>query len=109
MRQKKIVSLVLLVLVLALCLTSCDKAPEGLEKGERPFLNFLWVLLISMVPIIELRGGIPVGAALGLPFWACFLAAVIGNLIPVPFILLFIEKSMSFMKRHHIFRAPSVG
>lgn len=61
--------------------------------------NILWVGFISMVPIIELRGAIPVGAGLGLPWYTCLLAAVIGNCIPVPFILLFIRKILDWMKR----------
>ena len=60
--------------------------------------NCLWVLFISMVPVIELRGAIPVGFALGLPIWLCFILAVVGNFLPVPFILLFIRKILSWMK-----------
>ncbi len=64
--------------------------------------DLLWVFLISMVPVIELRGAIPVGAGLGLPWYFCLAAAIIGNLLPVPFILLFIDKVLDFMKRHRI-------
>ncbi len=60
--------------------------------------NALWVFLISMLPIIELRGAIPVGAALGLPLWLNFLLCVVGNFLPVPFILLFIRKILTWMK-----------
>ena len=60
--------------------------------------NCLWVLFISMVPIIELRGAIPVGFALGLPLWLNFILCVVGNFLPVPFILLFIRKIISWMK-----------
>ena len=63
----------------------------------------LYVFLISMLPIIELRGAIPVGAALGLPWWQTFLLAIVGNLLPVPFILLLVEKVLAFMKQHGIF------
>ncbi len=61
--------------------------------------NILWVAFISMVPIIELRGAIPVGTALGLPWYVNMLAAVVGNCIPVPFILLFIRAILDWMKR----------
>ncbi len=61
--------------------------------------NLFWVILISMVPFIEIRGSVPVGAALGLSFPECFIASVIGNMIPVPFILLFIKKILGWMKR----------
>ena len=61
--------------------------------------DFLWVLLISMVPVIELRGAIPVGFGLDLPAWQTFLAAVIGNMLPAPFIILFIRRIFAFIRR----------
>lgn len=52
-----------------------------------------------MVPVIELRGGIPAGVAAGLPvFWAA-LVSIIGNLIPVPFVLFFIRKLLVWMEQ----------
>ncbi|HCD82041.1 MAG TPA: small multidrug export protein [Ruminococcaceae bacterium] len=51
-----------------------------------------------MVPVIELRGAIPIGVARGLPFWAAVLVSVIGNLVPVPFIIIFIKKIFAFMR-----------
>lgn len=62
-------------------------------------LNALYVFLISMLPFIELRGAIPIGAALGLPFYWNFIIAIVANLIPVPFILFFIPKILEFLKR----------
>lgn len=54
--------------------------------------------LLSMVPVIELRGGIPFGVSQGLsPFEAAFFA-VIGNLIPVPFLVIFTSKVFEFLK-----------
>lgn len=61
--------------------------------------HFFYIFLISMVPVIELRGAIPVGAALGLPWYGNYLAAVCGNLLPVPFILLFIRHILAWMER----------
>ena len=50
----------------------------------------LYVLFISMLPFFELRGSIPVGISMGLPFWEVWLLSIIGNLIPVlPILLLF--------------------
>ena len=60
------------------------------------------VLLCSMLPIIELRGAIPLGAGLGLPLWQNYLLAVLGNMLPVPFILLFIRKIIYWMQRSKI-------
>ena len=68
------------------------------------FKDIFWVLFISMVPIIELRGAIPVGASLGLPFYANYAVATLGNLLPVPFILLLIPHILNFMERFKIFK-----
>ncbi|MBO4321499.1 MAG: small multi-drug export protein [Clostridia bacterium] len=57
----------------------------------------LGVFICSMIPVIELRGGIPLGAALGLPWWESYLLAVAGNMVPVPIILLFVRKFISWM------------
>ena len=56
--------------------------------------KILIVFLISMVPLIELRGAIPVavGIDLGLPEWAVLLIAILGNMLPVPIIYLFARK-----------------
>jgi len=58
------------------------------------FLKILLVFLVSMVPLIELRGAIPIAIGMGLelPEWAILIIAAIGNLIPVPFIFLFARK-----------------
>lgn len=67
------------------------------------FKKILYVFLISIIPVVELRGAIPVGAYHKLPFYWNYLAAVLGNMLPVPFILLFIPAILDFMKRHRIF------
>ena len=61
--------------------------------------NYLWVFFLSMVPVLELRAAIPVGATLGLEWVANYLICVIGNMIPVPFILLFIRHVLEWMKK----------
>ena len=60
---------------------------------------FTLTVLVSMIPVVELRGGIPFGVAAGLPVWAAFIAAVIGNLIPVPFIIVYIRRIFQWMRR----------
>lgn len=62
--------------------------------------EFTLTMLVSMIPVVELRGGIPFGVAAGLPVWAAFIAAVIGNLIPVPFIIVYIRRIFQWMRRH---------
>lgn len=59
----------------------------------------LCVLICSMLPVIELRGAIPLGAALNVPLWQAFLLSIVGNLLPVPFILLFIRWAIGAMKK----------
>lgn len=56
-------------------------------------------LLISMVPVIELRGAIPIAVANGLEFPLAVLISCIGNLLPVPFIIVFIRKIFAFIRR----------
>ncbi|WP_296028916.1 COG2426 family protein [Treponema succinifaciens] len=58
--------------------------------------NFLWVFFISMVPLIELRGAIPVSQALKLPVISSYIISIIGNMIPVPFIFLFARKFLEW-------------
>ena len=53
---------------------------------------YLFVFFISMVPIIELRGAIPVGLGLGLEVLPTYLVCVVGNMLPVPVIYLFARK-----------------
>ncbi len=66
--------------------------------------NIVGVFLISMLPIVELRGSIPVGYSLGLPWHVNMIASIIGNMLPVPFILLFVVKAFEFMKKHNIMK-----
>ena len=68
-----------------------------------PLLNkVIGIFLISMLPIIELRGAIPIGVAIGLPWYLNMIVSIIGNMLPVPFILLFSVKAFEFMKKHNI-------
>ena len=62
--------------------------------------QILMTFLISMVPVIELRGAIPFGVAHGLSIPVAVIASIVGNLVPVPFIILFIRKIFNFIRRH---------
>ncbi|MBO4688784.1 MAG: small multi-drug export protein [Clostridiales bacterium] len=62
--------------------------------------NAIYVFLISMIPVVELRGSIPIGCGRGLPWYIVFAVAVIGNLLPVPFILLFVKKVFDWMRKY---------
>lgn len=59
----------------------------------------LCVFFCSMLPIIELRGAIPMGAAFGLPWWLTYLISVVGNMLPVPIILLFVKSVLTWMAK----------
>lgn len=60
------------------------------------------VLICSMIPIIELRGGIPMAFAFGLKWWQAFLLCVVGNILPVPIILLFIKRFLIWAEASRI-------
>lgn len=61
--------------------------------------DVLWTMIMSAVPVIELRGGIPYGLALGLEWWEAYPAAVIGNMLPVPVIILGVRWVFSWMRK----------
>jgi len=61
--------------------------------------TFLHTLIMGMTPVVELRGAIPFGLAMGLDPVTCYIAAVIGNCIPIPFIILFIEHVFRIMRK----------
>ena len=67
----------------------------------KELFNYLSVFLISMVPVVELRGAIPWGYGLGIDnIWVLTVLAVLGNLLPVPFIILFIKRIFAWIRKH---------
>lgn len=66
---------------------------HGTPAGE-----WLYTAVVSMAPVVELRGGIPIGVGLGLPLWEAYFAAVIGNMVPVPFIIVFIRRIFKWLR-----------
>ena len=65
-----------------------------------PMKDILLTFLVAMVPVVELRGAIPFGVVRGLNLWTAIIASVLGNLVPVPFIILFIRKIFAWMRSH---------
>ena len=61
-------------------------------------IKYLITFFVSMVPIVELRGAIPIAVGMGLPQLPSFIIAIIGNMIPVPFIYLFARKLLTWGK-----------
>ena len=60
--------------------------------------SYLIVFLISMVPLIELRGAIPYAVGFGIPLVPAYIIAIIGNMLPVPFIYFFARKVLEWGK-----------
>ncbi len=58
--------------------------------------KYLWIAFISMVPLIELRGAIPVSQAMGLPLLNSYIVCILANMVPVPFIYLFARKVLEW-------------
>ena len=68
---------------------------EALKETE--FGKYLVTLIVSMVPVLELRGAIPIGVGLGLSHFEAMVVSMIGNMLPVPFIILFIRPIFKWM------------
>ncbi len=62
------------------------------------FSNSLITFLIAMIPVVELRLAIPIGVSLGLPLWKAAILSIVGNIVPVPFIIAFIRVVMEWLK-----------
>lgn len=64
----------------------------------------VFVFLVSMVPLIELRGGLLLASLLKIPLLTANVVCIIGNIIPIPFILLFIKAIFKWMKEHNFLK-----
>lgn len=62
------------------------------------FKAILVTFLVAMVPVIELRGALPLGVSMGLPPVLAMIISILGNLVPVPFVLLLIGKIFDFLR-----------
>ena len=58
--------------------------------------KYLFCFLVSMVPLIELRGGVPIAVGMGLPYLPALLICIVGNMLPVPVIYLFARKVLEW-------------
>lgn len=83
-----------------------EKLVEFMIQGLSSLFNKEGIVFfISLLPILDLRGGVLAGYWLGLPLATTSIIAVMGNLLPIPFILLFIEKIFQFMEKHNILKS----
>lgn len=62
--------------------------------------KFIATFVISMVPVIELRGGLPYGIGFGLDYPVALTAALLGNMLPVPFIVVYISRIFKWLRSH---------
>lgn len=67
-------------------------------------LKYLITFFVGMIPVIELRGAIPVGVGLGLTYFESFLFSFLGNIVPIYFIVKFIRPLFDFFGRWKIFK-----
>lgn len=77
---------------------SLSNALSGTLSGE------LIIFIISMIPILELRGGLLIASLMHIPMLKAVFICIIGNIIPIPFILLFIKKIFALLKKTKLFR-----
>ena len=63
--------------------------------------KFIATFFISMVPVIELRGGLPYGIGFGLDYPLALTAAILGNMLPVPFIIAYISRIFIWLRGKH--------
>ena len=72
--------------------------------------DILKTLFTAMLPILEIRGAIPVGVAAGMDPWAAFAVGFLGNMLPVPFLILLVRKVIvRGRKRQRLFRPTASG
>ena len=73
------------------------------------FMQYLIIFLISMVPLIELRGAIPYAIGFKLPLLPSYIICILGNMLPVPFIFLFARKFLVWEVLKSTLAASSTG
>ena len=61
-------------------------------------MNYIITFLISMIPLVELRGAVPYAISSGIPLWQALLIGVIGNMLPVPIIFFFARQILEWGK-----------
>lgn len=76
--------------------------------------KLLFLFFLSMVPVIELRGAIPMGVAWGIPFWVNYLVCVAGNILPVPILVPFARRVLLWCATwpkvgHHFQKIIDIG
>lgn len=96
-------------LAVALLATSLTEASTGSRLAERLQAQGLppqaVVLVVAMLPVVELRGAVPIGNnLLRLPLWQTLTLSIVGNLLPIVLVLLLLEKTVAWLSRFGLFR-----
>lgn len=65
------------------------------------------LFVVSMLPLIELRGAVPLGIAAGMPWYEVLPICYLGNLLPIPFVLLFAERMLNWLMRLPLLKKPA--
>ena len=73
-------------------------------QGIPIIAKYLLTVLVGMTPIIEIRGAIPLGVAMGLDYWSAYICSFIGNIIPIFFIVKYIRPLFDFFGRWKFFK-----
>lgn len=77
---------------------------QNLFGSDSIWVSLAIIFIISLMPVLELRGGLIAAAILQVNWWIAFPICVIGNMLPIPFELLFIRKIFEWLKRFGPFR-----
>lgn len=80
------------------CIIKGKNIQIGLDAMSQ-LIKYLSVFGMAMLPVIELRGSVPYGVAQDLPYLAVLAVSILGNMVPVPFIILFVRKVFAWMKK----------
>lgn len=93
LRNKKNILCLLFILSLSILMATDYGKEITFKLQSKGIPKELIVVLISMLPIVELRGAIPIAIGLlGMSWWESAIYAIIGNMIPIPFVLLLMDK-----------------
>lgn len=80
-----------------------DSFVNWFVNGIGQHISAEWtVFIVSMIPLIEERGGLLAARLLEIPMWRAVIFCVLGNILPIPFILLLIKKVLHWMADHHM-------
>lgn len=106
LKKKTLVLMSALLLLTLLLMPICTNAETVYAMGAAPVKftdtmlgKILVTLLVAMLPVIELRGAIPIGVGMDLEYYVAVIVALIGNILPVPFIIFFFRRIFEWLAK----------